>query len=166
MNARSLMTENVAWISPEAPVAEAARQLASAPPGVTCLLVGDGDEPRVPVGVLTAADILRAALRTALAPGRLDAPCATGRPLHPGDLACEDLFRRMAEAAGRTRVRDVMSSPVVCAEEGTTASQLADTLVRNRIESMPVCSGGRVVGIVHRRALLRALSSAMENARA
>ncbi len=164
MDARSLMTKDLEWISPDAAVAEAAARLAAAPPGVICLLVGDG--AGAPAGVVTAVDILRAVMRTGLSPGRLACERTRGRALRAEDLACDALFSQMAGAAVRTPVREVMSSPVVCAREDMTAGQAMDALIRNRIESMPVYSGGRVVGMVHRRALLGALGRTMAAGRA
>ena len=54
MNARDLMTDEVAWIHLRATIASATRLLASAPAGVLCLLVGRGD--RVPFGIVTPAE--------------------------------------------------------------------------------------------------------------
>src|SRR5688572_7697121 len=147
MDARRLMTGDVAWIPPTASIAEAARRLGAAPPGVTGLLVGT-DERAEPLGILTAVDILRAALRTALEPGRLDCECARERPVHPEDLARDSFLDAMACAAKGLPVRAVMSSPVRCVSEDASAAQVMDALVRGRIEAVPVLRDGRAIGMV------------------
>jgi signal-transduction protein with cAMP-binding, CBS, and nucleotidyltransferase domain len=154
------MTKSVAWISPEASVAEAADRLASAPPAIICLLVGD-DDRAPPEGIVTAVDMLRAALQTGLTPGRLDCACAHGRLVGVKDLACEGIFAQMARAARATPVRAIMSSPVRSVAETATAAQVMDLLIHQKIESVPVLRDGCVAGIVHRRTLLRALGGTM-----
>jgi CBS domain-containing protein len=165
MAIRELMTQDVAWISPEASVGEAAERLSSDPAGVICLLVGSDE--RAPVGIVTAVDILRAALRIALHPASISCACAPGRSsLHAEDLAREALFPALACAAGATPVRAIMSSPVRCVPETATPAQVMDLMIGQKIESLPVLRGGCVVGIIHRRALLRALSAAMKHGHA
>lgn len=159
MHARDLMTNDVTWISPEASVAEAADRLGAAPP-VNCLLVGD-DESAPPEGIVTAVDMLRAALQTGLTPGRLDCACARGRLVGVKDLACEGIFAQMAHAARATPVRAIMSSPVRSVADTATAAQVMDLLIHQKVESVPVLRDGRVAGIVHRRTLLRALGGTM-----
>ena len=160
MTVAELMTKNVLWIAPDAPIGEAARRLAAAPPGVTCLLVGR-DGGALPAGIVTEVDVLRAALGSALAPGRLECPSAEGRMISGEDLAREGLFAHMARAAAATRVADVMGSPVRTLPESATPCQAIDLLLRERVEVLPVVRGRVVVGLIHRRALLRALGLTM-----
>jgi CBS domain-containing protein len=48
-----------------------------------------------------------------------------------------------------TRVRDIMTSPVISVPVGTTTGQIAETLHRNRISAVPVVDdSGAVVGLV------------------
>ena len=46
------------------------------------------------------------------------------------------------------RVRDVMSSPVVCVPPDMPLKEVADLLVRHAISAVPVVDGGELVGIV------------------
>lgn len=87
-----------------------------------------------------------------------------------------DLIRREESAAGQswwlrlvadktsefvhahgTRVRDVMSPTVVSIDEETSIADTARILEKNKIKRVPVLRDGRVVGIVSRADLLRAL---------
>ncbi|HVC56205.1 MAG TPA: CBS domain-containing protein [Stellaceae bacterium] len=54
--------------------------------------------------------------------------------------------------------RDVMSAPVIEVTEATEASEIAALLAQYRIKRVPVVRDGRVVGIVSRADLLRALA--------
>jgi signal-transduction protein with cAMP-binding, CBS, and nucleotidyltransferase domain len=157
MNARDLMTKKLAWIAPDATVAEAAATLSAASEGVVCLLVGAPGAP--PEGIVTGVDILRGALQTAFQHGRL--PCAPDAIVTAQDLARPGMLADMACAARRTPVRQIMSSPVRCVDRDDNASELMDLLIRRKIESVPVLHGGRVVGVVHRRALVRVLGELM-----
>jgi CBS domain-containing protein len=71
------------------------------------------------------------------------------------DLAPE--FLQYLEATDGP-VRDVMVSPVVTVSESTAVEEIADTLQRHHIKRVPVLRDGRMVGIVTRADLVRALS--------
>jgi len=57
------------------------------------------------------------------------------------------------------KVRDVMSENVITIDESTTLRDIADTLERHRIKRVPVLQDGRLVGIVSRSNLIRALAT-------
>jgi CBS domain-containing protein len=57
-----------------------------------------------------------------------------------------------------TKVRDVMSSPVISIAERTPLAEIAALLARHGIKRAPVLSGGAVVGIVSRADLVQALA--------
>jgi CBS domain-containing protein len=154
-----LTTRTLAWIAPDASIGEAAHRLAVAPPGAGCLLVGRPGEP--PLGVISAVDVLRAAASTALAPGRLEAPCGERERIGPEDLACEGLFGAMARGSRRMAVRDIMSSPVLGVNERASVPQVLDLMIRHGIECVPVFRERCVVGMVPRRAVLIALAGEM-----
>jgi CBS domain-containing protein len=75
---------------------------------------------------------------------------AEGEDLAPGFLA----YVR----AGDRPVRDLMTCEVVTIEETTTLPEIARTLQEHRIKRVPVLREGKVVGIVSRADLLRALT--------
>ena len=58
----------------------------------------------------------------------------------------------------RRRARDLMSRDVVTATEATPADRIADLLERHRIKRVPILRDGKVVGIVSRADLVRALA--------
>lgn len=157
MNVATILSRHVEWIAPDATLTEAARRLLAAPSGTTALLVGAPGAP--PLGILTGFDVLRASLETALQPGRIGPP---GERVTVKDLGREALYADMARAAATMTVREVMSSPVRGLPETASICEAIDLLVRGRIEQAPVLRGGRVVGMLERRALLRALEVEME----
>jgi len=57
-------------------------------------------------------------------------------------------------------VRDVMSENVISIAQDTPLKEIADILARNRIKRVPVLEDGKLVGIVSRADLIRALASA------
>lgn len=162
MKAIALMTSPPPWIAPDATIEEAVRRLGASTCDAPCLLVGREDQ--APLGIVTQFDVLRAALRTALTPGRL--PCARDAMLSPEGLAGPHVFDQMALASRDLLVRDIMSVPAIVIEEETSAAQVMDTLVRRRVDSLPVVRGGRVVGLVRRTAILEAVFGAIAAASA
>src|SRR5262249_16022515 len=61
---------------------------------------------------------------------------------------------------GDRPVREVMTAPVVAVAEETPVQDIAEALQKHRIKRVPVLRSGRVVGIVSRADLLRALANA------
>lgn len=59
------------------------------------------------------------------------------------------------EHAGK--VKDVMSTEVVTVDENCTVAELAELLERRRIKRVPVMRDGKVVGLISRANLLRAI---------
>ena len=56
-------------------------------------------------------------------------------------------------------VKDIMRQPVVSVREDTALADIADLLERHRIKRVPVLRDGKLVGIVSRANLIRALAS-------
>ena len=59
-----------------------------------------------------------------------------------------------------TRVADVMTHPVISVSPDSDISEVAMLLEKHRIKRVPVVDGGRLVGLVSRADLLRALAVA------
>lgn len=57
---------------------------------------------------------------------------------------------------GQTRVRDLMSEKIVTIGVGDRLSTVEDIMTLGRVRHMPVVQGGRLVGVVSERDLLRA----------
>jgi Mg/Co/Ni transporter MgtE len=70
-----------------------------------------------------------------------------------------DLARDYVKAHGRA-VHEIMTRNVIAVEETTDLSEIADLLETKRIKRVPVIREGRLVGIVSRANLVRALATA------
>lgn len=146
MKAADIMTTSVVCIRSDATILEAARLLLSE--RISALPVVDGA-------------------------GRLEGIVSEGDLIHRAEIGSEKhasrwkflfednatLARDYLKAHGRT-VGDVMSHPVVMAEEDTEISVVAARMEQFSIKRLPVVRAGKVVGIVSRANLLQALIAA------
>lgn len=150
MKARDLMSTNLAVVPPETPVAAVAELLAAR--GISGVPVVD--EGGAPLGLVTESDLIQ---RLAERPrGTLEWFLGMFGDSTPQILQFE-------KAHGKT-ARDVMSSPLHMVGEETPAAEIARLMERNRIRRVPVVKEGRLVGIVSRADLLRALLQPAEGA--
>jgi len=62
---------------------------------------------------------------------------------------------------GRTRVRDIMPEKMVTISEGDTLSTVEDIMTLGGVRHMPVVHGGKLVGVLSERDLLRASLSSL-----
>ena len=147
MNASEVMTKNVVSIGPDAPTRVVAKLLLdrriSAVPVV--------DATGAAIGMVSESDLLRREINRR-EPSRdwwLEM-LAEGE-----DLATEflDYLR-----AGDRPVRELMTTPAVTVTEDTPVQAIAETLQKHGIKRVPVLRNGRVVGIVSRADLVRALA--------
>ncbi len=98
------------------------------------------------VGIVTEADLLHKATGSSAQ----DARYFGGLPA----------FGQAAAAARKAEglvAREVMTSPVVTVDEATSLHEAAVLMVRRKINRLPVMRGGRVVGIVSRADVVKAL---------
>lgn len=58
---------------------------------------------------------------------------------------------------GERAAASVMSSPVITVDESAPLSRIADLLLKHAIKRVPVTRDGKLVGVVSRRDILRAL---------
>lgn len=143
MKSKDLMTANPVVISPETPVAAVAELLAAR--GISAAPVVDADG--APLGIVTEGDLIR---RLAEHP--------------PGPLtwflelfaSSTPLIERFAKAHGKT-ARDVMTKELVTVSETESAERIAELMERHHIRRVLVLKGGKLVGIVSRADLLRAI---------
>ncbi|MEI6162543.1 MAG: CBS domain-containing protein [Roseococcus sp.] len=137
------MTTNPVVISPETPVAAIAELLAAR--GISAVPVVDAEG--VPQGIVTEGDLIR---RLA------DHP--------PGPLTwfldlfaqSTPLIERFAKAHGKT-ARDVMSKELITVSETESAERIAELMETNHIRRVLVLKGDKLIGIVSRADLLRAI---------
>lgn len=134
MQVRDVMTRDVLTVGPDTSAKYAAEVLAER--GFAALPVVDGDLGLV--GIVAEADLLRDRLP---ADPRLHLRRDESAPEHPPPLL----------------VRGVMTPAVRTVDAGADVADLARLFVDQRLRSVPVLEHQRLVGIVSRRDLLRAL---------
>ncbi len=148
MQAQDVMSTVVATIDAGATVQEAAKLMCERQ--VSALPVVDAKD-RV-VGIISEGDLVR---RAELGTDKAHGSWWLRFLAFPGESAAADFVKTHA-----TRVRDVMTSPVVSASESTPLEKIAALLEKHRIKRVPVLRAGQLVGIVSRADLVRRLAIA------
>lgn len=145
MQAKDLMTRDVVTVSPETPVAAVAQRLVdrriSAVPVV--------DATGTVLGIVSEGDLLR---RRELGTERRSSWWLEV-------FADPDSRARDYTKAHGLTAADVMTSPVVCAEETAPLATIADMLQAHGIKRVPVLRQGKIVGIVSRADVVRAFAA-------
>jgi CBS domain-containing protein len=143
MKASDIMTREPVSVTPEATIVEAARLMLQH--RVSGLPVTDGKG--AVIGVFTEGDLLR----------RIETGTERRRSrwlellVGPGRLAGDYI-----DAHAR-KVGEVMTSEVIVAAPGDDLADIVDVMEKQHIKRLPVVRGGRLVGIVSRADLVRAL---------
>jgi CBS domain-containing protein len=133
MQVREVMTGDVATVGPDDAVKHVGGLLAQR--GFAAVPVVD-DDGRL-VGIVAEADILR---------GRV-----------PADPRLHLRRDRPATGEPPSSIAEIMTTRVLSVDAGSDVSDVAALLLEEKLRSVPVLDGGRLVGIVSRRDLLRAL---------
>ncbi|MBI3513059.1 MAG: CBS domain-containing protein [Proteobacteria bacterium] len=145
MQARDVMTVPVHTVGPDCPVEKIARMLLEKQ--ISAVPVVDGEDHVL--GIVSEGDLFRRA------------DLGTERKRSWWLLQFLDQERVAADfvkARGR-HAEDVMTRQVVTVVEDTPVTKIAELLEVNSIKRVPVLRDGRVVGIVSRSSLLRALAA-------
>ncbi len=144
LRARDLMTTEVAKVPPETPVAAIARLFAGR--GVSAVAVTD--PAGTLLGIVTESDLVRrlADEDEQRSPGWL------ARLLDGPSARAERYARSHGVNAG-----EVMSGRVVAVGPEESAAHVARLMEQHRIRRVPVTEGGRLLGLVSRSDLVRAL---------
>jgi CBS domain-containing protein len=143
-----MMTSAVVSVAPDTPAREVAKLLLDH--GISAVPVVDG--AGAPIGMVSEGDLIGRDPTDRQA--RRDwwlTLFAEGETLHPEFLTT----MRQSER----RAADVMTAPVVTVGENTEIAEIAKLLSAYRIKRVPVIHDGRIVGIVSRADLVRALAS-------
>ncbi|MEV4671442.1 MULTISPECIES: CBS domain-containing protein [Actinomadura] len=135
MLVREAMTAPAVTVTPSATVRQAMRVLLEH--DVTALPVADATGRLV--GIVSEMDLLRGAFEAD--------PRAFARPLSGTPGAPEP-----------RHVDEVMTRDVRTARPTTDVAELAETMLRTRIKSVPVLDGDAIVGVISRRDLIAALA--------
>ncbi len=149
MKTSEIMTYPVITVMPETPIAEAARLMLQH--RISGLPVVDAKG--AVIGMITEGDLLRRA-ETGSAPHH---PRWLELLLSPGRLAGE-----YAEAHAR-KVSEAMTRDVVSVAPDTEIASVVLLMKKRNIKRLPVIDNGRLVGIVSRANLVRALLHALVN---
>ncbi|MBZ9798512.1 CBS domain-containing protein [Mesorhizobium sp. ES1-4] len=150
MQAETIMTKPVITIDASATLAEAVNLMLSRK--VSCLPVTHSDGTLA--GIVSEGDFLR---REELGTQRVR-PRWLQFLLGPGKIA-DDYVR----ANGRF-IHEVMTMDVVSASPGATLAEIVDLMVQHDIKNVPIVDRDRIVGIITRTDLLRALMRTMKPA--
>lgn len=150
MRAADIMTTNVITVAPNASVQAVAALMANN--GISGVPVVDASNALV--GVVSEGDLLH---RTETGTERR---IERRRPRWFDTFAGDrDLARDYVKSHSRT-VRDIMTRDVITVTESTELNEVATILETKRIKRVPVVRDGKVVGIVSRSNLVRALVAA------
>ena len=151
MKAKNIMTTKVFTVSPDATVREMASMMAKN--GISAVPVLDQHEV---VGIVTEGDLLH---RQELGTERYRTRMSWVRFLEDDKaLAAID-----AKEHGM-RARDIMTRNVISISEDAPITEIADTLERNNIKRLLVLNGKKLVGIVSRANIVRAIAARPEGA--
>jgi CBS domain-containing protein len=145
MKASDVMTASPVTVRPDSSIMEAVRiMLQRRFSGLPVV-----DDAGSVIGIVTEGDLLR----------RAETGTQRRRPrwiqffLGPGFLATE-----YTHACGR-KIDEVMSQPVQTVKENAPLEEIVNIMERHRVKRLPVVRDGKLVGIVSRANLLRALAS-------
>ncbi len=154
MRAMDVMTTNVITVSPDTSVQEVATLLSER--GISGVPVVDAENRLV--GIVSEGDLLhRVETGTDRRPDRRSGRRRSWWLDTVG--SDEELARDYVKSHGRT-AKDVMTSEVISVSETTELADIANLLETKRIKRVPVVRDGRLVGIVSRANLVRALAAA------
>ena len=150
MQAEAIMSKPVVGIDPSASITEAAGLMLSKKISGFPVIRGDG----LLVGIISEGDFLRR--------GELGTEHKRSRWLEflvgPGKAALE-----YVRANGR-RVEEVMSADVITASPAASLAEVVELMTRHHVKRIPVVDDGKVVGIITRSDLTRALLSVLPDA--
>lgn len=143
MKARDLMTTSLVVVPPETPVAGVAQLLASR--GISAVPIADAEGKLL--GLVTEGDLIRRLAEEKRGPlGWFLGLFRDSRKL----------AERFAKAHG-AKAEDVMTRDLVTVDEEAGADDIARLMEKHQIRRVPVLRDGRLVGIVSRADLLRAV---------
>jgi CBS domain-containing protein len=145
LTAKELMTTQVHTVRTDTPLMEIAQLLAEHHISGVPVVDSEGHV----LGMVTEADLIDEHKREARIPrfalfGVFPLP--------------DDVVSQAAREGKLLQAGQLMSRSVVTATEETTAHELADLMVKHRINRIPILRDGRLAGIVGRGDLLRAIA--------
>jgi CBS domain-containing protein len=149
VTARDVMTRQVLTVRPETPLLDAVRIMTEHQ--ISGVVVVDAEHH--PVGLLTEGDLLR------FHGEFTERVTQWMEHLSDGHELASDFLAFLRE--GNRRVDRLMTTGVICVPPGTQADEIARIFFDHHIKRVPVVEDGKLVGIVSRADLVRALVQAM-----
>lgn len=144
--AQDIMTREVITIAPEADITEAAHLLLDK--GVNGLPVVDA-EGRL-VGILCQSDLVRM---------QKNLPMPSLFTLLDGffPLSSTTLLEAEVKRIAASKVSEAMTAKVVTIAPEATIDEIATLMVDRKLHTLPVTEGGRLVGVVGKKDIIRTL---------
>jgi CBS domain-containing protein len=145
--ARDIMTTEVLTVSPETSIADLSKTLENRKIGGVPVVEKGG---RL-VGVITQSDLVERARDLELPPAIniLDLHIYLQIPSH--------LIQRVEKMLGTT-VGDCMTHDPVTVAPDTPVSQIAALMAKQKVHTLPVLKGGKIVGVIGKMDLVRAMA--------
>ena len=146
--ARDIMTKEVLTVSPETSIAELSKTLENRQIGGLPVV----DKAGRLVGVITQSDLVDRVRDLELPPAIniLDFHVYLQIPSH--------LLHRVEKMLGTT-VGDCMTPDLVTVAPDTPVSQIAALMAKQKVHTIPVLAGGKLVGIIGKMDLVRAMAA-------
>ena len=146
MNANQVMSRPVTTIGPHDTVEKAASLMLES--NSSCLPVLDKHGKLI--GILTHTDF---------GFHRKFFPMADHLYTLMGSWVTLKTLEDVAKEVSKKTVSEVMSHPVVTVQEDATMSDVAETMVRNKIHRIPVLKGEELVGMITRHDFIKLMAS-------
>lgn len=146
LKVKDVMSREVFVLSPSTPVKEAAKLLAEKKIGGAPVVEGDKL-----VGIVSEADLIMQDVKIHF---------PTYLHLLDGFIYLESLkkFETELKKAVGAKVEDLMTKDVICTDEEASVEEVATLMVEEGISRLPVTKEGKVVGMVTKGDLVKAIS--------
>ncbi|MFO7298544.1 MAG: CBS domain-containing protein [Pseudomonadota bacterium] len=144
MKARDIMSKNVITVRRETSVHEIAQLMTDKRISGVPVVAEDGTI----LGMVSESDLLR----------RAEIGTEPQRKWWLSFFSDPDLLARQYRKTHGLKAEDVMSRPVVTIDEDADLSEIANTFEKRRVKRLPVVRDGKLVGIISRADIVKALS--------
>ncbi|MDX2155275.1 MAG: CBS domain-containing protein [Hyphomicrobiaceae bacterium] len=147
MKASEIMTKTVVTVTPDTHVKEIAALMSKSRISGVPVVAADGSL----IGILSESDLLH----------RAETGTEIKRKWWLGAFVDADSLAREYAKSHGLKAEDIMSRSVVTVSADAELGQVAELLERKKLKRVPVVSGGKLVGIITRGDLVRALAHSM-----
>jgi len=148
IQAKDIMTQDVKVVNTDDSVGGVIRCFLEE--GITSAVVVDNDNKVK--GIVTDGDILAAV--------RQRRPVVVDVMSYFWAVGDEEDFVAKTDAVKQKKVKEIMSKHVVTVTEDTSIPEIARLMVENGIKQIPVVQSGRLVGLIRRKDIVKAVAEA------